>query len=411
MATISTTIPKTRRGSLGLLGVVIAFWAIIGAVGLLAGLGVWPGDVSGESTWRQLTLIGLGVAATVLGVTLGLRKAWARPAAMVYHVWLGGLLILAAMRPAGMFAELVAELPGWFDGATWGTFLRFLFLMIGAGSLALAYLLDQPTAWDAFAQKSRKRSDRFCPTCGATEAVGRDGKRSCNYCGTTMRYIYFLQPVLKNARRVLLLFEPGHARIKIGRDVGNGEAWVDASENKRYRTISRHHADIELDFKTGEMVLHKAFTSQEVLVDGQPVLMSAPVRLGSLIQLGKVPFVLGNDEYEPTLAYFVDQQDENKRHLLRFNGLNNEQSLGRARDNDVVLNMPDIAHRHVTIMYDPDGEMFYVRNDAERSPVYVDGHLLEPGRTTQLSDSELIIVQLGAHNFTFLPVLYRPRAA
>ena len=392
-----------------MVGGVVAFWVIVGLFALLAGFGVWPGDVSGDSTWQQLTLIGTGVVGLVLAVTLGLRKSWARPAAMIYHLWLGGLLILAALRSAETFFPVVDALPAWFDGTTWITVLRFLFVIVGSGSLELAYLLDQPSAWDAFVQKSRRPPRRVCPTCGATEIIGRDGQHFCNYCGTTMRYLYFLQPVLRNAKRVLLMFEPGHSRIKIGRDVGNGEAWIDTSENKRYRTISRHHADIELDFKTNSMTLHKAFTSQEVLVDGQPVLMSAPVKLGSLIQLGKVPFVLGSSEYEPTLAYLVDQMDENKRYLLRFNGLDNEQSIGRARENDVVLSMVDIAHKHVTIMYDPEGAMFYIRNDADRSPVYIDGHLLEPGRTTQLSDSELIIVQLGAHNFTFLPVLYQPK--
>lgn len=409
MASITTAIPKTKRSGLGLIGGIVIFWAVVGLIGFVAGLGIWPGDVSGGSSWQQLTLIGMGLSGIVLVVVLAMRKSWARPAAMIYHVWLGGLLILAGLKSAETFAPVVTELPTWFDATTWATFLRFSFFVIGAGSLALAYLLDQPNAWDAFVQTSRRPPKRVCPTCGATETLGRDGQHFCNYCGTTMRYIYFLQPVLKNARRILLMFEPGHARIKIGRDVGNGEAWVDTHENKRYRTISRHHADIELDFKSNQMTLHKAFTSQEVLVDNQPVLMSAPVKLGSLIQLGKVPFVLGSSEYEPTLAYFVDQMDENKRYLLRFNGIDNEQAIGRSRDNDVILDMPDIAHRHVTILFDPDGEMFYIRNDAERSPVYIDGHLLEPGRTTELSDSELIIVQLGAHNFTFLPVLYQPK--
>ncbi len=416
MASITTAIPNTKRGSLGLISGVVAFWTTTGLVGLLAGLGIWPGDVSGGSTWQQLTLVGLGVAGLILAVVLMLRKSWARPAAMIYHIWLGGLLILAGLngatsfsRSAEIFTPAVSQLPAWFDTTTWITLLCFMFFVVGVASLVLAYLLDQPSAWDAFVRKSLRPSKRVCPTCGATETLGRDGQHFCNYCGTTMRYLYFLQPVLKNARRILLFFEPGHARIKIGRDVGNGEAWIDTHENKRYRTISRHHADIELDFKSNQITLHKAFTSQEVLVDNQPVLMSAPVKLGSLIQLGKVPFIFGSSEYEPTLAYFVDQMDENKRYLLRFNGLDNEQSVGRARDNDVILAMPDIAHRHITILFDPEGAMFYVRNEAERSPVYIDGHLLEPGRTTELSDNELIIVQLGAHNFTFLPVLYQPK--
>ena len=144
-------------------------------------------------------------------------------------------------------------------------------------------------------------------------------------------------------------------------------------------------------------------------MDDEPVLMSAPVQLGSLIQLGKVQFILGNSEYEPTLAYFVDQTDEDNRHLLRFNGLDNEQTIGRSRDCDVSLNYPDVSHLHTTILFDVGSQMFFVRNESERSPVYIDGHLLEPGRTTDLSSDELIIVQLGAHNFNFLPVLYQPK--
>lgn len=408
MATTSSTITANRSTASVSLSAI--FWIVFGIATLAPALGLWPGDYMSGRGLHQVTLLITGVAGLILAVTLFIRQPWARPAAVIFHLWLGGLLLLTALRPAANFETLIAALPSTLTAPTWLTFLRFVFVVAGGVSLAMAYLLEQPNAWDAFSSgRTVRQRGSLCPTCGSTQHLDHDGQPYCSYCGATMRHIYFLQPVLRNARRVLLLFEPGHERIRIGRSVGNGEAWVDASENKRYRTISRHHADIEIDFKTGQLTLHKAFTSQEVFVDNEPVLMSAPVQLGSLIQLGKVQFILGNSEYEPTLAYFVDQMDEEKRHLLRFNGLENEQTLGRSRDCDVVLNYPDISHLHATVLFDVGSQMFFIRNESERSPVYIDGHLLEPSRTTNLSSDELIIVQLGAHNFNFLPVLYQPK--
>ena len=388
---------------------VTLFWALVGAVSLFAGLS----SISNSAEpIQRVTLLSIGLAGLLIAGLLFLRKAWARPAAVIYNLWLGGLLLLLVLRPEQNFIGLIKSLPTWLDQATWFTFLRFGFFVTAIVSLSLSWLLEQDSAWNIFAKIGRrKKQTNICPTCGSSMSPNADGELECGYCTSSLRQIYFLQPVLKNARRILLEFEPGHERIRIGRTVGNGEAWIDTSENKRYLTISRHHADIELNLKSGQLTLHKAFTSQEVMVDNQPVLMSSPVKLGSMIQLGKVQFILGNDQYEPSLAYFVDQMDENKRYLLRFNGLNNEQTVGRARDNDVVLNgKSDISHRHATIIFDPGSNMFFIRNESERSPVYIDGHLLEPGRTTDLSNDELIIVQLGAHNFNFLPVLYQPKS-
>ena len=385
------------------------FWTLIAVVSLGAGLSQ---VANSAEPLQRFTMLVVGAAALLIAVLLMMRQAWARPAAAIYHLWLGGLLLILVFRPEQNFSGLINALPGWLDQATWFTFLRFGFFVTAIVSLALAWLLEQESAWNIFARQTKRvRQPNLCPTCGSTMSATDGGEHNCGYCTSSMRQTYFLQPVLKNARRILLEFEPGHERIRIGRSVGNGEAWIDAGENKRYLTISRHHADIELNLKTEGLTLHKAFTSQEVLVDNQPVLMSAPVQLGSMIQLGKVQFILGNSEYEPTLAYFVDQMDENKRYLLRFNGLNNEQTIGRSRDNDVVLTgKSDVSHRHATIIFDPGSNMFFIRNESERSPVYIDGHLLEPGRTTELSNDELIIVQLGAHNFNFLPVLYQPKS-
>lgn len=410
MATVTPSKTRANR-STPIVSLSAIFWIVVGIATLVPALGIWPSNYAAEGGLHQITLMIAGIAGLMLAITLFVRQPWARPAAVVFHLWFGGLLLLTVLRPAESFATLIDSLPSILSDSTWPTFLRFVFLIAGAISLAMAYLMEQPSAWDAFSSSGRSVRQRgsLCPTCGSTQHLDHDGQPYCSYCGATMRHIYFLQPVLRNARRVLLLFEPGHERIRIGRSVGNGEAWVDASENKRYRTISRHHADIEIDFKTGQLTVHKAFTSQEVYVDNEQVLMSAPVQLGSLIQLGKVQFILGNSEYEPTLAYFVDQTDEENRHLLRFNGLDNEQTIGRSRDCDVSLNYPDISHLHTTILFDVGSQMFFVRNESERSPVYIDGHLLEPGRTTDLSSDELIIVQLGAHNFNFLPVLYQPK--
>jgi hypothetical protein len=382
------------------------FWLIVGAISFIVGLGVFPDSANDWQPILRLVLIFSGTAALVLSLFLVTRQAWARPAAVMYHLWFGGAILLTAWQ-SFPFVNLVGDLPVWFTRDTWTWLFSSIFVVGGIISLASAYYLTQPNAWDAFSTK-RPRRLQVCETCGATRKK-EENREFCPHCDTTTRIIYFLQPVLRNARRILLMFEPGHSRIRIGRSVGNGEAWIDTSENKRYRTISRHHADIELDFRSGEMALHKAFTSQEVLVDNKPVLMSETVQLGSLIQLGKVQFVLGNSDYEPILAYFVDQGDEDKRHLLRFNGVNNEQRIGRAPDNDVVLSgMRDVAHHHATIIFDPGGEMFFIRNESERNPIYIDGHLLESGRAQPLSTEELIVVQLGSHNFNFLPVLYKP---
>ena len=394
---------STQRGQT-IIRIVILFWLAISL--FCVAVGVFFSDTA----LLQTTFFATAATALLLMVVLILRKAWARPAAVIYHLWLGGLLLVVSLRSSAQFASSVSSLPTWLTPASWITLLRFLLAMVAILSFALAYLLEQRSTWVAFAQTATRKQPTLCETCGATLQVADDGTTTCAYCDTSINQLYFLQPVLKNARRIPLEFEMGHERIRIGRTVGNGEAWIDASENKRYRTISRHHADIELNLHSGEMTLHKAFTSQEVLVDNQAVLMSAPVKLGSMIQLGKVQFVLGNSDYEPTLAYFVDQANEKRRYLLRFNGLDNEQSIGRARDNDIVLaDKPDVSHKHAAIIFDPSSNMFFIRNESERRPIYIDGHLLEPGRTTELSNDELIIVQLGAHNFNFLPVLYQPK--
>ncbi|MCK5923316.1 MAG: FHA domain-containing protein [Methylococcales bacterium] len=382
------------------------FWIIVGVASFTIGLGIFPDSANNWLPIVRLIFIFSGVAGILLALFLATRQAWARPAAVMYHLWFGGAILLTTWQ-SYPFTGLINDLPVWFTRGTWTWLIGSTFVIGSISSLASAYYLTQPVAWDAFSTK-RPRRLQVCETCGATRKK-EENREFCPHCDTTNRIIYFLQPVLRNARRILLMFEPGHARIRIGRSVGNGEAWIDTNENKRYRTISRHHADIELDFRTGDMALHKAFTSQEVMVDNQLILMSEPVKLGSLIQLGKVQFVLGNSDYEPILAYFVDQGDENMRHLLRFNGANNEQRIGRAADNDVVLaGMRDVAHHHATIIFDPGGEMFFIRNESERNPIYIDGHLLEAGRAQPLSTEELIVVQLGSHNFNFLPVLYKP---
>lgn len=408
MAQATTSFASVQRYRF-IVVILALFWLVIGIVALIPAAGVWPSGLFEGRLLNHIAIAGLGVASLILSLYLIMRRAWARPAAVIYHLWFGAILLLFVLRPSAAFSTLIVELPTWFTADTWLALLRLILLLTGVGSLAIAYFLEQPAAWDAFIAQRTARRTVVCPVCGATKKREED-QEVCPYCDTTVSVLYFLQPVLKNARRILLMFEPGHSRIRIGRSVGNGEAWIDTGENKRYRTISRHHADIELDFKSGEMTLHKAFTSQEVAVDDQPVLMSAPVTLGSLIQLGKVQFVLGNSEYEPTLAYFVDQANERRRFLLRFNGLDNQQRIGRGRDCDIVLpNHPDIAHHHATIIFDPENEMFFIRNESERSPLYIDGHLLEPGQAQELSTQELIIIQLGSHNFNFLPVLYQPK--
>lgn len=396
---------SARRSSKSSIHLAITFWLFF------AGLCLIANALLVNETLAVMARYAAAVVSLALALLLGMGKAWARPAAVIYHIWVGGLLAVVGLRAADFFAAMVSNLPGWLTTDTWATLLRFAAFSVAAISFVIAYLLEQESAWLAFVNPSKQRSNAtLCPTCGATRARDDDGNQSCAYCDSSGAQTYFLQPVLKNARRIPLEFEPGHERIRIGRTVGNGEAWIDANENKRYRTISRHHADIELNLKSGDMSIHKAFTSQEVLVDNQPVLMSAPVKLGSMIQLGKVQFVLGNSEYEPTLAYFVDQTDENRRYLLRFNGIDNEQTIGRSRDNNIVLSdKRDVSGRHAAIIFDPGSDMFFIRNESERRPIYIDGHLLEPGRTTELSNDELIIVQLGAHNFNFLPVLYQPK--
>ena len=416
MTTFTASSPTTHlpHGSLAsvrrarsLVVILALFWFVVATFLLLPALSLWSPVATQGGT--QVAFLLLTVACLVLGVQLLRRKAWARPTAVIYHLWLGGALLLLAVGSADLLNQISQQLPRWFDNTTWISFSRLLLITIAFSSFAIAYLLEQSSMWDAFVAQQSKRRGATCLTCGATLQQENE-QQHCPYCDTTTQIIYFLQPVLKNARRILLMFEPGHARIRIGRNAGDGEAWIDANENKRYRTISRHHADIELDFKTGELTVHKAFTSQEVLVDDQPVLMSAHVKLGSSIQLGKVQFVLGNSDYEPTLAYFVDQNDEDRRYLLRFNGLDNEQTIGRSRECNIVLrDMADIAHHHATIVFDPESQMFFIRNEADRNPVYIDGHLLEPGRAQELSTQELIVIQLGSHNFNFLPVLYQPK--
>ncbi len=408
MAQTTTSFASVRRARFIVMTLAL-FWVVVGVAVLIPVSGFWLQGLFDGQPISLFVLGSTGVASIAMAIYLVMRRAWARPAAVIYHMWFGGVLLLLALRPSPFYEALITQLPPWFTQNTWVTLLRSVLVLTAVVSLAVAYFLEQPSAWDAFMAQRTRRKIVECPICGATKQRD-DDREFCPYCDTTVRVMYFLQPVLKNARRILLMFEPGHSRIRIGRSVGNGEAWIDAGENKRYRTISRHHADIELDFKTTEMTVYKAFTSQEVLVDDQPVLMSAPVKLGSLIQLGKVQFVLGNSDYEPTLAYFVDQNDEDKRHLLRFNGLDNEQKIGRSADCDVVIRgKSDVAHHHATIIFDPESQMFFIRNESERSPVYIDGHLLEPGLAQELSTQELIVLQIGSHNFNFLPVLYQPK--
>ena len=386
------------------------FWLIVGVVTLIPGSGSWPSNLFRGNLLNQITVASTGIASVTLAVFLLLRRAWARPAAVIYHLWLGGILLILVLRPTPFFIPLLNNFPRWLTQETWAWFLRTGLVLISIISFSVAYFLEQLSAWDAFSEP-RLNSKRLvvCPKCGATRQRQGD-QEFCSYCDTSLRVIYFLQPVLKNARRILLLFEPGHSRIHVGRSVGNSEAWIDTSEHKRYRTISRHHADIEIDFKTGALTVHKALTSQDLLVDDQPVMMSAPVQLGSLIQMGKVQFVLGNSDYEPTLAYFVEQLNEEQRFLLRFNGLDNEQTIGRGKDCNIVLSdFPDIDHHHITIIFDPTSQMFFARTESGRHPVYIDGHILDLGKAQPLSTQELIVIQLGSHNFNFLPVLYQPQ--
>lgn len=249
--------------------------------------------------------------------------------------------------------------------------------------------------------------DKCC--CGATLDDKEKQKCGCNNTPTHLNY--FLRPLLPSAYRVLLPFESGHWRVQIGRGVpARREARL---QHKRYKSIGRHHANIEINPQSEELIISPAKSHYEIAVNDEPIYGPKPVQIGDIIKLSDVEFILEAADDEVLLAYLISIEKPDLKYRLLFSRRQRERSIGRAKNNDVVLppNWIGISEKQVTMIYEPKTNTLYIYNDStQKGTLHVHGNMMiGPKQNYKLFHRETPL-RLDQHDFLFIQVPYDPNA-
>lgn len=394
-----------------LIRLLALFWLGGAMLALLMGVGLWPDgaeDWSGSTRW---VLIAAAFAGLLFGLSLMWGKLWAQPAAILYHFWLA-LAMLLWLFAEWPFEGVGESLPAFLAPDSWSGPMAFLLfgLTLAALLLLLSYRFSQREAWQLFATTDAPRLNKLCSGCGAT-LDNKNGEASpwekCAYCDAPQQIKYFLRPMVFGAHRVLLPFELGHWRVQIGRGVpAHSEARL---QHERYKSIGRYHAYIEMNPQSKQLMISSAGLHYEIMVNDELIYQSSAVQTGDIIKLSDVEFILEADDDDVVLAYLISLENQNLRYRLLFSVRQFARTIGRAKNNDVVL-PPDwrgVSSKHATILYEPKAKTFYIYNDSTREgTLRVDGDMvIEHGKNYDL-DHQRTYLTFDRHDFVFVPVPY-----
>ncbi len=394
----------SRQGSIWL-NLISTSWLLGGAALLLLAAGVLL--AGGWSIVERGMLGATGVTSIVLGLCIMVRFAWVRLGASVAHLFLAVALLIVLWFDYP-YDNFVSVLPGFFTEETWSNGLAFVLFLMLVGSLGAAYYLELPTTWDLFSQNAAPRLKNTCPACG----IKRKRSEPCDYCDSLEKLTIFLQPALPDTSRILFQFEPGNETLDIGRAVDLRAGYIDAGENRLFATVARHHASLTYDFDDERLRLSRGATSAPLRLNNVEIFQTVNVKVGDIIQMGEVLFVVGDRNYQPEIAYWSLQNDPDSKQLLVFQAQRKPRlTVGRSRANDVVIPFNDVSGKHATIVYIARTNQFVIKNESQGGEMRVDSFDVPAGKSRDLNRHELTIVELTQHNYLFTPIPYNPPAS
>lgn len=393
------------RRSLAVALLLAPFWLVVTALVAAPALAMWRGWLGFAPPAQPLTLVVAAAAVGAAAVALGLfvRRAWARPAAAIFHValaaWLTVLLFL--FWP---YSDLIALLPAVLTARSWSGVILLAGSAVGLFSLVAAVWLQRGDTWRAFGS-APQQAGATCATCGATLNVDADpAKQGCPFC-KAVDVVYHLQPLLPGARPISLHFGLGYERLHVGRGVDPREGFLDEREEPQFRHVSRKHAWLVYDPATG--AVHIGPDSSEVRLNYAYIEQqsAAPLSPGDLIELGKVPFLFAPPGYPFKVAYLWPVENEEKKTLMIFDENDPDWHIGREECHVLIPpERKEISRRHAAITYSETHGCYWIINLTENNHVTVNGHDLRPAHQEQLSLGQRSTIQLATYDYLFEPL-------
>lgn len=395
---------KNKQQGLGLVRLLTLFWLILGAA-LCAISILWTIVGNGNLLeGNRPLLLTSGIAALAMGFLLIQRPAWARLAAVIYQVALGGaILIILVFEQINLRNWAADNLPNLFTPNSWAAVLTLITMAIAL--MLLASTTSLLRAESAFHQAPLRRLQNICPTCSRS----LEHNQICTYCDLPTSYFAYLQPALPNHPPIMLPFEVGVETIGIGRDVDLREGYVYVPPGDvDYLKISRQHAKVSCNLDSKEIILHR--DDGEILrVEDQDVSVRQKIKLGNKVQLAHIEFALGSHNFETQLAYWGAVNDVNDRELLIFDPNHVYHSMGRLETCSIALPSLDISRHHISIGYDPEYGFILYNKTTEANPnhVEVSGVDVGPDTMTPLPMDQLSVITLAnRHRYWFEPIPY-----
>ncbi len=394
----------TSRRSLAAVWLLALFWLAVAALVAAPALAMWRGWLGFAPPAQPLVWGVAGVVAlatSVLALALAFRRAWARPAAALFHVALAAWLAVALWL-FWPYAGLIAWLPPLLTPRSWSGVMGLTGVALALFSLVAAVWLEHGQTWRAFGRAPEKKG-AICPTCGATLNLDKDAaKTTCPFCKAT-DVIYLLQPLLPGARPIPLRFGLGYERLHVGRGADPREGFLDEREDARFRLVSRKHAWLEYDPATG--AIHLGPDSAEVRLNSVYVEQqsAAPLTPGDVIELGKTPFLFAPPGYVFHVAQWWPAEEPEQKTLMIFDQHDPDWHIGR--ENCHVLIPPqrkEISRQHAAITF--SNGTYWIVNLTENNHVTVDGHDLRPANQEQLPAAQKTTIQLATYDYIFEPM-------
>ena len=388
------------KRSLAAAWLLALFWLAVAALVAAPALAMWR-------SWWGFTPVAplvLGVAAVVaLGAAGGalalfVRRAWARPAATLFHVALAAWLTVTLVL-FWPYSGLVARLPAVLTASSWSGVIVLLGAAVVLFSLVAAAWLAKRTTWQAFGS-GPKQPGATCPTCGATPNFDA----GCPFCRAT-DVVYHLQPLLPGARPISLRFGLGYERLHVGRGVDPREGFLDEREQAQFRLVSRQHAWLEYEPATGavhvgpdrsEVRLNYAYVEQQSV---------APLSPGDIIELGKVPFLFAPPDYAFKVAQLWPVEDPEQKTLMIFDKNDSDWHIGREECHVLIPpQRKEISRHHAAITYSETHGCYWIINLTDNNHVTVNGHDLRPAHQEQLPLGQPSTIQLATYDYIFEPM-------
>ena len=348
-----------------------------------------------------------GALLYVWSITLWMRWSWAL-VTNIFAFWFFALLLFIVALLERPYSKFVAKLPAYFTFESWSSLLLIFLVFMTILAILGGYQLSQPAEWSRFG-KIESKARPICSKCG----VEKESNKPCPYCDNHSLVEFFLQPAWRGTKRVYIKFEQGIKTLEIGRAVPNTHVQIDETLPV-FETISRHHANLFYDSRNNQLELEQGPTPANTKINGEALRGKREIKLGDVIELGQVTFVLGNSDFRPIVAeWYADGVPEEKKWLIFEPKKHLSRIIGQDSSKCAIeLDQEGIAPQHLKIIYLPEQESFAFRNTSNQS-IQIDGFELLPENSEIKSVSETeanpLVFTLAGHNFWFVPVPYRPK--